>query len=86
MLTEFLTDYCINNANRVVDRWWELGDQILVKFNHLWVYNTETRRNSRLEFPEWWLRELVKYDKLIAQEDLEEQKPEKKTKKKKRKK
>ncbi|MCK4759052.1 MAG: C69 family dipeptidase, partial [Candidatus Aminicenantes bacterium] len=64
MATDFLTDYCINNANRVVDAWWELGDQILVKFNHLWIYNTETRRTSRLEFPEWWLRELVKYDKL----------------------
>ncbi len=90
LLTNFLTDYCLNNANRVVDTWWELGDQILVKFNHLWVYNTETRRTSRLEFPDWWLRELVKYDKLIAQEDLEEKMQEQqkttKTKKKKRKK
>ena len=90
MVTEFLTDYCINNANRVVDAWWELGDQLLIKFNHLWVYNTETRRRGRLEFPEWWLKELVKYDKLTAQEDLEEKKQEQqkstKSKKKKRKK
>lgn len=64
---EFLTDYCINNANIVIDAWWELGDQILVKYNHLWIYNTETRKTERLQYPEWWLRELVKYDKLEPQ-------------------
>jgi len=68
---EFLTDYCINNANRVIDAWWELGDQLLVKYNHLWIYDTETRKRSRLEYPEWWLRELVKYDKLEPQEPKE---------------
>jgi len=65
---EFLTDYCINNANSVVNSWWELGNQLLVKFNHLWIYDKETRKTKRLEYPEWWLRELVKYDKLVPQE------------------
>ena len=65
---EFLTDYCVNNANRVIDAWWELGDQLLVKYNHLWLYDIETRKTNRLKYPEWWLRELVKYDKLVPQE------------------
>ena len=65
---QFLTDYCVNNANRVIDAWWELGDQLLVKYNHLWLYDIKTRKTNKLEFPEWWLRELVKYDKLEPQE------------------
>jgi dipeptidase len=65
---EFLTDYCINNANRVIDAWWELGDQLLVKYNHLWLYDIETRKTNNLESPQGWLRELVKYDKLVPQE------------------
>jgi dipeptidase len=65
---EFLNDYCVNNANRVIDAWWELGDQLLVKYDHLWLYDVENRKEKKLEYPEWWLRELVKYDKLIPQE------------------
>jgi dipeptidase len=68
---EFLTDHCINNANRVVDAWWELGNQLLVKYNHLWIYDTEKRRNRRLEFPEWFLRLLIEYDKLEPQPEKE---------------
>ena len=61
---QFLTDYCINNANRVVDSWWELGDKLLVKYNHLRVYETRTRKAPRIEYPEWWLKEVVKYHNL----------------------
>ena len=61
---QFLTDYCINNANRVIDAWWELGDMLLVKYNHLWIYDIKARKRIHLEFPEWWLREFVKYNKL----------------------
>lgn len=60
----FLTDYCLNNASKVVDAWWEIGDQLLVKYNHLSVYNTETRRRSNLPYPEWWIKEVVRYHKL----------------------
>ena len=64
---QYLTDYCINNANLVVDAWWKLGDAILVKYNHLWLYDIQTRRRERIDFPDWWLRELVEYDKLVPQ-------------------
>jgi dipeptidase len=60
----FLTDYCLGNATRVIDRWWELGDQLLVKFNHLWIYDTQTRERKAPEYPEWWLKLLIKYNKL----------------------
>jgi dipeptidase len=59
----FLTDYCINNANKVIDAWWELGDELLVKYNHLSIYDTERRGRKNLPYPEWWLKEVIKYHK-----------------------
>jgi dipeptidase len=60
----FLTDYCNNNANSVVDAWWKLGDNLLVKYNKLSTYDIKTRRRRGLQYPEWWLRLVVEYDKL----------------------
>ena len=64
---EYLTEYCNNNANLVINAWWELGDQLLVKYNHLWIYDAQERSRKAPEYPEWWLRELVKYNKLSPQ-------------------
>jgi hypothetical protein len=69
MAREFLTDYCLNNANSVIDAWWELGDQLLVKFNKLWHYDIKTRKRKDMIYPDWWLKELVDYNKLEPQEE-----------------
>jgi len=37
---------------------------LLVKYNHWWLYNVNERKRKALEYPEWWLKELVKYNKL----------------------
>ncbi|MDD8014723.1 MAG: C69 family dipeptidase [Acidobacteriota bacterium] len=60
----FLTEYCVNNADRVVDRWWQLGDELLVKYNKLWIYDAKTRKRNPMKYPDWWLRLLVEYNKL----------------------
>ncbi|MFC2158176.1 dipeptidase [Acidobacteriota bacterium] len=65
----FLTDYCINNANQVVDAWWKLGDDIMVKYKHMWIYDTQERKTIKIEYPEWWRKALVEYDKLTPQPD-----------------
>ncbi len=65
---QFITDYCLQNANKVVDAWWKLGDDLLVKYNHLSLYDRETRRRDRIPYPEWWLKILVDYDKLNPME------------------
>jgi len=69
----FLTDYCLSNANRVIQAWWELGDQLLVKYNKLWIYETKTRRRLPLRFPDWYLKLLVEYNQLkpVAEEKKE---------------
>jgi len=64
----FLTDYCINNANKVINAWWELGDQLLIKYNHLSIYDTEKRSRTRMKYPEWWLKEVIDYHKLKPRE------------------
>jgi dipeptidase len=33
-LEEFLTEYSVGLANRVVEQWWDLGDQLWVRFNN----------------------------------------------------
>ncbi|MFQ6038237.1 MAG: dipeptidase [Candidatus Aminicenantales bacterium] len=63
----FLTETCNTHADAVVEAWWRLGDALLVKYNKLWIYDTKTRKRNRMEYPEWWLRELVKYNKLQPQ-------------------
>jgi len=71
LAVEFLTDYCLNNANKVINAWWELGDRLLVKFNHLRIYDSEKRKTERLNFPEWWLRMIVEQDKIAPLEPRE---------------
>ncbi|MFW6160709.1 MAG: dipeptidase [Acidobacteriota bacterium] len=61
---EFLTDYCHGNAQKVINAWWELGDFLLVKYNHLWMYDTEARKRQPLKYPDWWLKLLVEYNNL----------------------
>ena len=68
---KYLTDYCLNNAHRVVDAWWELGNDLLVKYNHLWIYDTENRKRKSLEYPDWWLKLLIKYNDLKSREELQ---------------
>jgi dipeptidase len=64
---QFLTDYCSNNATAVIDAWWKLGDDLLVKYNHLWIYDAKTRKQSIVKFPDWFLKLLVEYNKLTPQ-------------------
>jgi dipeptidase len=62
--TEFLTDYCMTHADNVVDFWWELGDRLLVKYNKVFIYDTETREKKTIKYPNWWLKKIIEYDKL----------------------
>jgi len=44
---KFLTGFCLNNAQTVVKAWWTLGDQLLVKYDHLYQYDVEKRSYNR---------------------------------------
>jgi dipeptidase len=61
---EFITDFILRNAKSTVDGWWKLGDQLLVKYNHFGIYDTEKRRPGRVETPEWWNKAVIEHDNL----------------------
>jgi dipeptidase len=63
---QFLTDYCVNNGNNVVNAWWKLGDDLLVKYNHFRIYDATTRKTGRIQTPEWWNRAVIEHDKLVG--------------------
>lgn len=68
LAVSYLTDYCLNNANKVIESWWELGNLLLVKYNHLSIYNDKNRTRSNLPYPDLWLKEVVKYHDLKPRE------------------
>jgi len=67
---KYLTDYCVDNANQVVDSWWELGDDLFVKYNHFRIYTMENGEGKagRILLPEWYQRLVVQEDNLTPVE------------------
>jgi hypothetical protein len=47
-----------------LDAWRKLGDDMLVKYNHLRIYDPEKRTARSLKIPEWWKQAVIEYDKL----------------------
>jgi dipeptidase len=60
----FLTAFGLNNARTVVDAWWKLGDDLLVKYNRLYLYDTQKRtyQRGRPAMPEWWKKAVRIFD------------------------
>jgi dipeptidase len=42
-----LTEFCLANAEGVINAWWKLGDDLLVKYNHLGYYQAAKRSRDR---------------------------------------
>ncbi len=61
---EFLTAFGLNNAKTVVDAWWKLGDDLLVKYNRLYLYDVEKRTYNRGQpaVPDWWKKAVRVFD------------------------
>jgi dipeptidase len=59
---DFLHKFSNDNAEVVVNAWWKLGDDLLVKYNHLWIFDAKERKRNRPEYPDWYLKELIEYN------------------------
>jgi len=59
----YLTNYCIENANQVVDAWWNLGDTLIQYYAHGYDYTVPGRKGS-LSAPEWYIRGMIEMDEL----------------------
>ena len=68
--TEFLTGFCLDNARTVVRAWWDLGDRILVRYNHFGTYDPEKRTAGRIKNanPSWWQKAVKAFDVLLEPE------------------
>ncbi|HOW85360.1 MAG TPA: C69 family dipeptidase [Candidatus Aminicenantes bacterium] len=64
---KFLTGFSLNNAQTVVNAWWKLGDDLLVKYNRLYLYDAEKRTYDRAKpaLPEWWKKAVRAFDALM---------------------
>ncbi|OGD26628.1 MAG: hypothetical protein A2Y56_09805 [Candidatus Aminicenantes bacterium RBG_13_63_10] len=64
----YLNETCLSHAEALVNAWWRLGDQLLVKHNKLWLYDPATRKRNPLKFPDWYLKELIRLNGLVPEE------------------
>ncbi len=67
---EYLTGFCLNNAQTVVKSWWDLGDRILVKYNHFNSYDATKRTSEKIKTanPPWWQKAVKALDVLLDPE------------------
>ena len=67
----FLTGFCLANAEEVVKAWWKLGDDLLVKYNHLGYYETakRTRNQTRPRAIPLWDKAVRMMDVLAEQSE-----------------
>ena len=59
LMTEFLTDYCVTHGDNVVQRWRQLGEHLLTKYNDGYVKDENGRPKDK-GYPEGWLKAVLK--------------------------
>jgi dipeptidase len=63
---QYLTNFCLDNAAKVVAAWWDLGDKLLVKYNHFGYYDPEKRNRGRGKpAPDLWRKAVRMMDAWI---------------------
>ena len=55
---KYLTDYCVSNAETVVGRWRELGEQLIVKYNDGYILKEDGSAEG-IGYPDTWLKTVV---------------------------
>jgi len=59
LMTKYLTDYSVSQGEMVVQRWRELGEHLITKYNDGYIKNEEGRPEGK-GYPEDWQREILK--------------------------
>lgn len=50
----YLTSYAKQNAENVVMDWWNLSDDLVVRFSNGMVWDPETKAETLAGYPDWW--------------------------------
>ena len=53
---KYLTDYSIDNANRVLKEWWKLSEYLIVKYNDGYV--NIPKMATQVGYPKKWLKQV----------------------------
>nr|MBN2277623.1 C69 family dipeptidase [candidate division Zixibacteria bacterium] len=59
LMTQYLTDYSVINGEMVVEKWRELGEFLIMKYNDGYVKDS-TGSPEGVGYPESWLRDVIK--------------------------
>jgi dipeptidase len=58
IMTRYLTDYCVTNAEQMVDRWRKLGEYLIMKYNDGYVKD-EKGRPTEKGYPDSWKKKVL---------------------------
>jgi dipeptidase len=53
LAVKYLTNYSNDCANRAVDRWWQLADELVAKYDDGYINALD-----QVGYPTWWLKEV----------------------------
>ena len=53
---QFLTDYTNSNLEKVANRWWELAEELVYKYQDGYVFSEDSIES--VGYPTWWLEEV----------------------------
>lgn len=60
-MIKYLTDYSMAQTALVIERWRELGERLITKYNDGYLID-ETGEPAYLGYPDEWLRSIIKRD------------------------
>lgn len=55
LVKQYLTNYCVGNAELNIKKWWKLADFLVTKYNDGYIQD-EKHRPHEVSYPEEWLR------------------------------
>jgi len=69
---QLLTGFSNDHAKKVVAAWWDLGDKLLVKYNHFGFYDPDKRGRERGKpaYPELW-RKTVRMMDIFSEQEVQ---------------
>lgn len=59
LLQQYLTDYCVENGEKNIEKWWKLSEFLITKYNDGYIQN-EKSRPREIGYPENWLKKEIK--------------------------
>jgi len=56
LANEYLTNYCVDNASRVLAKWWALSDTLIQKYADGYVNDPSI--GTKIGYPAWWRKDV----------------------------